>query len=111
MTEQQATEIEHRVMVAEDRITQHGREIDGHEERIIRLEMSDKFRADQMARIEEKLDSTSGKLDSITTQITQLASKPAQVKADMWDKVTWVIVSGVVGAALALVLATIGLSQ
>lgn len=111
MTEHESTEIEHRVAVAEGRITQHGREIDAHEERIIRLEMSDKFRADQMARIEEKLDSTSGKLDSITTQITQLASRPAQAKADMWDKVTWVIVSGVVGAALALVLAAIGLSK
>ena len=93
----------------EERISAHGKEIDAVGERVLRLETTDKFRADQMNRIESKLDKQSGKLDTMSVQIGQVQSAPSKEKADKWDKVVWYVLTAVLGAAVGVVLAHVGL--
>lgn len=93
----------------EERISAHGREIDSLCERTLRLETTDKFRADQMTRIEGKLDKQSGKMDSLSVQVSQIQAAPSREKADKWDKVVWYVLTAVLGAAIGVVLAHVGL--
>lgn len=102
-------EIERKLASHEERISNHGRELDDHRERIVQLETTDKFRADQMTRIEGKLDKQSGKMDTLSVQISQVQSNPAREKADKWDKATWYVVTAVLGAMVGAVLAHMGL--
>lgn len=93
----------------EERISKHGQEIDDHAHRLTALETIDKFRADQMTRIEGKLDKQSGKMDSLSVQVSQIQSAPSKEKADKWDKVTWYVLTAVLGAVAGAVLAHMGL--
>ena len=93
----------------EERISKHGQEIDDHARRLTALETIDKFRADQMTRIEGKLDKQSGKMDSLSVQVSQIQSAPSKEKADKWDKVTWYVLTAVLGAVAGAVLAHMGL--
>ena len=102
-------EIERKLASHEERISNHGRELDDHRERIVQLETTDKFRADQMTRIEGKLDKQSGKMDSLSVQISQVQSTPTREKADKWDKATWYVLTAVLGAMAGAVLAHLGL--
>lgn len=102
-------EIERKLANHEERLSNHGAELDEYRDRIIKLETTDKFRADQMNRIEGKLDKQSGKMDSLSVQISQVQQTPAREKADKWDKVTWYIVTAVLGAIVGTVLANIGM--
>ena len=102
-------EIERKLANHEERISNHGQELDEHRDRITKLETTDKFRADQMTRIEGKLDKQSGKMDSLSVQISQVQSTPAREKADKWDKVTWYVLTAVLGAIVGVVLAHLGL--
>ena len=102
-------EIERKLENHEERISKHGQEIDNLNGRTLKLETTDKFRADQMTRIEGKLDKQSGKMDSLSVQISQVQSTPAREKADKWDKVTWYVLTAIVGAILGAVMASIGI--
>lgn len=102
-------EIERKLASHEERISNHGQELDEHRDRITKLETTDKFRADQMTRIEGKLDKQSGKMDSLSVQISQVQQSPAREKADKWDKVTWYVITAVLGAVVGAVLAHVGL--
>lgn len=102
-------EIERKLASHEERISNHGHELDEHRERIVQLETTDRFRADQMTRIEGKLDKQSGKMDSLSVQISQVQSTPAKEKADKWDRVTWYVLTAVIGAIMGAVLAHMGL--
>ena len=102
-------EIERKLASHEERISNHGRELDEQRERIVQLETTDKFRADQMTRIEGKLDKQSGKMDSLSVQISQVQQSPAREKADKWDKATWYVITAVLGAIAGAVLAHVGL--
>lgn len=102
-------EIERTLRSHEERISNHGRELDEHRERIVQLETTDRFRADQMTRIEGKLDKQSGKMDSLSVQISQVQSTPAREKADKWDRVTWYVITAVIGAIVGAVLTQVGL--
>lgn len=102
-------EIERIVQIHEERISKHGLELDDHRERIVQLETTDRFRADQMTRIEGKLDKQSGKMDSLSVQISQVQQSPAKEKADKWDRVTWYVLTVVLGAVAGAVLAHMGL--
>lgn len=102
-------EIERIVQIHEERISKHGLELDDHRERIVQLETTDRFRADQMTRIEGKLDKQSGKMDSLSVQISQVQQSPAKEKADKWDRVTWYVLTAVLGAVAGAVLAHMGL--
>lgn len=93
----------------EERISAHGKEIDSLCERTLRLETTDKFRADQMTRIEGKLDKQSGKMDSLSVQVSQIQAAPSREKADKWDKVTYYILTAIIGAILGAVMASIGI--
>ena len=95
----------------EERISKHGQEIDDHAHRLTALETIDKFRADQMTRIEGKLDKQSGKMDSLSVQVSQIQSAPSKEKADKWDKVTWYVITAVLGAVVGAVLAHVGLGD
>ena len=102
-------EIERTLQSHEERISKHGLELDDHRERIVQLETTDRFRADQMTRIEGKLDKQSGKMDSLSVQISQVQQSPAKEKADKWDRVTWYVITAVLGAVAGAVLAHVGL--
>lgn len=102
-------EIQRKLESHEERISAHGREIDEQRERIVQLETTDKFRADQMTRIEGKLDKQSGKMDSLSVQISQVQSAPNREKADKWDKATWYVLTAIVGAVLGAVLMSLGI--
>lgn len=102
-------EIERKLANHEERISNHGRELDEHRERIVQLETTDKFRADQMTRIEGKLDKQSGKMDSLSVQISQVQSTPSREKADKWDRITWYVLTAAIGAIMGVVLAHMGL--
>lgn len=102
-------EIERTLQIHEERLSKHGLEIDDHSERIVQLETTDRFRADQMTRIEGKLDKQSGKMDSLSVQISQVQQSPAKEKADKWDRVTWYVLTAVLGAVAGAVLAHMGL--
>ena len=102
-------EIERKLQNHEDRLSNHGRELDEYRDRIVQLETTDKFRADQMTRIEGKLDKQSGKMDSLSVQISQVQSTPAREKADKWDKVTYYVITALIGAILGAVMASVGL--
>ena len=62
-----------------------------------------------MTRIEGKLDKQSGKMDTLSVQISQVQSTPAREKADKWDKVTWYVLTAIIGAVLGAVLASMGI--
>ncbi len=102
-------EIERKLKSHEERLSSHGRELDECRDRIVQLETTDRFRADQMTRIEGKLDKQSGKMDSLSVQISQVQSAPAKEKADKWDKVTWYVLTAVLGAIVGAVLTQMGL--
>ena len=102
-------EIERKLASHEERISNHGHELDEQRERIVQLETTDRFRADQMTRIEGKLDKQSGKMDSLSVQISQVQSTPAKEKADKWDRVTWYVLTAVIGAIIGAVLVHMGL--
>lgn len=102
-------EIERKLANHEERISTHGLELDEHRDRITKLETTDAFRADQMNRIEGKLDKQSGKIDSLSVQISQVQSSPAREKADKWDKVTWYVLTAIIGAIVGAVLTQMGL--
>lgn len=102
-------EIERKLANHDERISKHGLELDEQRERIVQLETTDKFRADQMTRIEGKLDKQSGKMDSLSVQISQVQSTPAREKADKWDRVTWYVITAVIGAIVGAVLTQVGL--
>lgn len=102
-------EIERKLANHDERISKHGLELDEQRERIVQLETTDKFRADQMTRIEGKLDKQSGKMDTLSVQISQVQSTPAREKADKWDKVTWYVLTAIIGAVLGAVLASMGI--
>ncbi len=102
-------EIERKLANHDERISKHGLELDEQRERIVQLETTDKFRADQMTRIEGKLDKQSGKMDTLSVQISQVQSTPAREKADKWDKVTWYVLTAVLAAALGALAAGVGL--
>lgn len=102
-------EIERKLANHEERISRHGQEIDDHGQRLTTLETIDKFRADQMTRIEGKLDKQSGKMDSLSVQVSQIQSAPSKEKADKWDKATWYVVTAVLGAIVGAALAHVGL--
>lgn len=102
-------EIERKLANHEERISNHGLELDEYRDRITKLETTDKFRADQMNRIEGKLDKQSGKMDSLSVQISQVQQSPAKEKADKWDKATWYVLTAVLGAVAGAVLAHMGL--
>lgn len=102
-------EIERKLANHEERISNHGAELDEYRDRIVKLETTDKFRADQMTRIEGKLDKQSGKMDSLSVQISQVQQTPAREKADKWDKVTYYILTAIIGAILGAVMASIGI--
>ena len=102
-------EIVRKLANQDERISKHGLELDEQRERIVQLETTDKFRADQMTRIEGKLDKQSGKMDTLSVQISQVQSTPAREKADKWDKVTWYVLTAVLAAALGALAAGVGL--
>lgn len=102
-------EIERKLQSHEERISNHGRELDEQRERIVQLETTDRFRADQMTRIEGKLDKQSGKMDSLSVQISQVQYNPAREKADKWDKATWYVITAIIGAIVGAVLTQMGL--
>ena len=102
-------EIERKLANHDERISKHGLELDEQRERIVQLETTDKFRADQMTRIEGKLDKQSGKMDTLSVQISQVQSTPAREKADKWDKVTWYVLTAIIGAVLGAVLVSMGI--
>ena len=102
-------EIERKLANHEERISSHGQELDEHRDRIVKLETTDKFRADQMTRIEGKLDKQSGKMDSLSVQVSQIQAAPSREKADKWDKVVWYVITAVLGAVIGVVLAHVGL--
>lgn len=102
-------EIQRKLESHEERISRHGQELDEQRERIVQLETTDRFRADQMTRIEGKLDKQSGKMDSLSVQISQVQSTPAREKADKWDKATWYVLTAVLAAVAGFVLASIGI--
>lgn len=102
-------EIERKLANHEERISNHGLELDEHRDRITKLETTDAFRADQMNRIEGKLDKQSGKIDSLSVQISQVQSSPAREKADKWDKATWYVLTAIIGAIVGAVLTQMGL--
>ena len=102
-------EIERTLQIHEERISKHGLELDDHRERIVQLETTDRFRADQMTRIEGKLDKQSGKMDSLSVQVSQIQAAPSKEKADKWDKATWYVLPAVLGAMAGAVLAHLGL--
>ena len=102
-------EIERKLANHEERISNHGAELDEYRDRIVKLETTDKFRADQMTRIEGKLDKQSGKMDSLSVQISQVQQTPAREKADKWDKVTYYILTAIIGAILGAVMASVGI--
>lgn len=102
-------EIQRKLESHEERISAHGKEIDAVGERVLRLETTDKFRADQMTRIEGKLDRQSGKMDSLSVQVSQIQSAPSREKADKWDKVTWYVLTAALAAVAGFVLASIGI--
>lgn len=94
--------LEGRMSSAEERITTHGKEIDALTEQQVRTQERDAFRDKQMASVESKVDRIDGKLDLISIQ-------PAKENAEKWTKVTWLVISAVIGAVLAVVFAAIGL--
>ena len=102
-------EIERKLANHDERISKHGLELDEQRERIVQLETTDRFRADQMTRIEGKLDKQSGKMDSLSVQISQVQYNPAREKADKWDKATWYVITAIIGAIVGAVLTQMGL--
>lgn len=70
------------------RVTAHGREIDDHSERIVKLEAANEYNQRQMQRILDSQASISGKLDTLNVQIMQVASRPDVEKAEQYDQMT-----------------------
>ena len=91
-----------RVETLETRVTVHGNEIDELKAQSIRYEERDRYRDEQMRELVSKMDRIDGKLDLISIQ-------PAKENAEKWTKVTWLVISAVIGAVLAVVCAAIGL--
>lgn len=91
-----------RVETLETRVTVHGNEIDELKAQSIRYEERDRYRDEQMRELVSKMDRIDGKLDLISIQ-------PAKENAEKWTKVTWLVISAVIGAVLAVVFAAIGL--
>lgn len=91
-----------RVDTLETRVTAHGNELDELKAQSIRYEERDRYRDEQMTELVSKMDRMDGKLDLISIQ-------PAKENAEKWTKVTWLVISAVIGAALAAVFAAIGL--
>ena len=91
-----------RVDTLETRVTVHGNEIDELKAQSIRYEERDRYRDEQMRELVSKMDRIDGKLDLISIQ-------PAKENAEKWTKVTWLVISAVIGAVLAVVFAAIGL--
>ena len=91
-----------RVETLETRVTVHGNEIDELKAQSIRYEERDRYRDEQMTELVSKMDRMDGKLDLISIQ-------PAKENAEKWTKVTWLVISAVIGAVLAVVFAAIGL--
>ena len=91
-----------RVETLETRVTVHGNEIDELKAQSIRYEERDRYRDEQMRELVSKMDRIDGKLDLISIQ-------PAKENAEKWTKVTWLVISAVIGAGLAAVFAAIGL--
>lgn len=81
-----------RLDVHEERITVHGRENDELRDKLTRAEVEDHHRDEAIQRIESKLDTQSGKVDSIIMQ-------PAQ----KWSDMTRAIISAVIGAVVTAI--------
>ena len=91
-----------RVTTLETRVTEHGKEIDSLHDMLIRTEERDRFRDEQLSGFGSKLDRIDGKVDLLSIQ-------PAKDSAEKWGKAVWLIIGGVIMAAVNYMLRNIGL--
>lgn len=85
------TLLENRVDGHEERITEHGKEIDDIERIVTEMRTDDKHRDATMCRIEGKVDT--------------LVMKPAE----SYDKLKWLVIGGLTGVITAFLLSTVGI--
>lgn len=93
----------------EERITAHGRELDAVTKAVAEIEVKGDYRDKNLARMESKMDSLGGKMDSMTMQMAGIRSAPAEEKAETYDLVKKQVITLLVGAIVGALLLGIGL--
>lgn len=94
--------LETSVSQLDERVTNHGHELDQLKESLIRAEEHNHYRDEQFATFGTKLDRMDGK-------ISVMASQKNSESAEKWDKAVWLIIGGVIMAAVNYMLRNIGL--
>lgn len=81
----------------DERLDQHGRELDDLARTVAEIRVSDKHRDESMHRMEAKLDAQGGKMDALRQDIL---SGTVGKSAEKWEKAAWLVIAAIIGYAL-----------
>lgn len=93
--------LETSVSQLDERVTNHGHELDQLKESLIRAEEHNHYRDEQFATFGTKLDRMDGK-------ISVMASQKNTESAEKWDKAVWIVVSGIITGVVGYIVGNLG---
>ena len=93
--------LETSVSQLDERVTNHGHELDQLKESLIRAEEHNRYRDEQFATFGTKLDRMDGK-------ISVMASQKNTESAEKWDKAVWIVVSGIITGVVGYIVGNLG---
>lgn len=93
--------LETSVSQLDERVTNHGHELDQIKESLIRAEEHNHYRDEQFATFGTKLDRMDGK-------ISVMASQKNTESAEKWDKAVWIVVSGIITGVVGYIVGNLG---
>lgn len=93
--------LETSVSQLDERVTNHGHELDQLKESLIRAEEHNHYRDEQFAMFGTKLDRMDGK-------ISVMASQKNTESAEKWDKAVWIVVSGIITGVVGYIVGNLG---